>query len=482
MMDITDNPPRVRFAPSPTGNLHIGSARTALFNWLFAKKNRGTFILRIEDTDVERSTKEFEEKILEDLNWLGLDFDEGPSKGEFGPYHQSARLDIYRQKAEELVNEEKAYYCYCSVEELQMEKKKALIEGLPSRYSGRCQKLTAKEKQQLEAEGRKAAIRFAVGEGELAVEDMIYDKVHFNLDEISDFIILRPDGSPTFHLAVVVDDILMQISHVIRGEDHLSNTPKHILLFNALGYKVPKFAHLPIILGSDRAKLSKRHGATAIFDYRDGGYLSKALFNYLAFLSFRPPGEEEVYDPDELVESFDLSRVSKNNPIFDLDKLKWLNGQHIRKLADNDLAELINPYLKDAGMNTGEERLNLIAGAIKENLVTLNEAADYAEVFFQDEVSYSKDIQDYLKEEACQKAISSFQKLYAEKTPQNFDQAKDLIHEHSATLKPLGIKGKNAFMPIRLALTGSYSGPELFYLITILEQAKVTNRLQRAEG
>ena len=477
-----DSSIRVRFAPSPTGNLHIGSARTALFNWLFAKKNGGTFIVRIEDTDVERSTKEFEEKILEDLKWLGLDYDEGPGKGEFGPYHQSARLNLYRQKAEELVKAEKAYYCYCSVEELQMEKKKALIEGRPPRYSGRCQKLTTKEKHQLEAGGRKAAIRFAIGAGELAIEDLIYEKVRFDLDEISDFIILRPDGSPTFHLAVVVDDSLMQISHVIRGEDHLSNTPKHILLFNALGYEVPKFAHLPIILGPDKAKLSKRHEATAIFDYREAGYLSKALFNYLAFLSFRPPGEEEVFDPGELVESFDLSRVSKNNPIFDLAKLKWLNGQHIRRLADAELAELINPYLKGAGMVADKQQLTSIASAIKEDLVTLNEAGDYSSVFFQEDVSYSKDIEDYLKEEACQKAIANFKRLYTEKTPQNFDEAKELIHEHGATMKPLGIKGKNAFMPLRLALTGSYSGPELYYLITILEQDKIIKRLSRAEG
>lgn len=488
----TNNAIRVRFAPSPTGYLHIGSARTALFNWLFAKKNKGTFVLRIEDTDIERSTKEYEQAIIEDLKWLGLDYDEGPC-------YQSQRFDLYHQKALDLVKEDKAYYCYCSPEELQVEKKKALLEGQPPRYSERCRKITKKEVSQFEAEGRKPAIRFKVEEGFLSINDLIYGKVDFSLDEIADFIILRADGRPTFHLAVVVDDSQMEISHVIRGEDHLSNTTKHVLLFKALGYKAPKFAHIPIILGPDKAKLSKRHGATAVFEYRKEGFLSPAMVNYLSLLSWSPPGEQpdfaavpagrqeatpgkEVFAPDELIQLFDLSRVSKSPAIFDLDKLKWLNGQHIRSLSSEALANLIKPYLENESMSTDQKHLILITAAIKDDLITLKEASDYAAVFFEKEVSYPTDVQKYLKEDIAKQAVSNLKMLFSQKAPANFDEAKLLLQEHSVKLKPLGIKGKNAFMPIRLALTGAYSGPELFYLITILDSQEILKRLTKALG
>lgn len=462
---------RVRFAPSPTGHLHIGSARTALFNWLFARNQKGAFILRVEDTDIARSTKEFEQSILSDLGWLGLDYDE--------LFHQSQRFDLYRQKAHQLLKENKAYYCYCTPEELQIEKKKAMIEGRPARYSGRCKKISSDEAKELEAQGRKPAIRFGVKGQEFTVNDLIYAGINFDLTGISDFIILRPDGSPTFHLAVVVDDGEMQISHVIRGEDHLSNTPKHILLFQALGYETPRFAHIPIILGPDKSKLSKRHGATAIADYRKQGFLSQAMVNYLSLLSWSPPTEQEIYSPSQLTQLFSLERVSKSPAIFDIDKLKWLNGQHIRMLTAQELASLIEPYLAEKNMKTSRGQLVLIAAAIKEDLVTLSEAADYAAVFFQ-EVKYPADVTQYLKEDFANKAVANFKNIFSQQPPKSFEEAKNLIKIHSTNMKPLGIKGKNAFMPLRLALTGSYSGPELYFLVTILEKDKVIERFNKA--
>ncbi len=477
---MTSNGVRVRFAPSPTGHLHIGSARTALFNWLFAKSQKGVFALRIEDTDIARSTKEFEQSILKDLNWLGLDFDEGPDQGNFGPYHQSERFDIYRKKAEGLIEQNKAYYCFCTEEELQTEKKKALVDNKPPRYSGRCKKLSPDETEILIAEGRKPAVRFSVESGVLEVNDLIYKDVSFDLNEISDFIILRTDKSPTFHLAVVVDDGEMQISHVIRGEDHLSNTPKHILLFKAMGYKVPEFAHIPIILGKDRSKLSKRHGATSIAEYRKQGFLPQAMINYLSLLSWSPKDEQDVLDPKQIIEQFELQRVSKSPAIFDSDKLKWLNGQHIRKLPASDVAKNIKPYLETKNMSTTDAHLDQIADAIQEDLVTLDEAPDYAAVFFEKEVDYDAEAKSYLKEDFAKKAVESLKNIFSAKPPNNFDDAREMLKEHSSRLKPEGIKGKNAFMPVRLALTGRQSGTEIYYLLTIIDDSQIVERLDKA--
>ncbi len=471
---------RVRFAPSPTGHLHIGSARTALFNWLFARHQDGTFIVRIEDTDTARSTKEFEQSILDDLRWLGLDYNEGPGKGDLGPYYQSKRFDIYRQKTKQLIDRGKAYYCYCSAEDLQADKKRALIENRPSRYSGKCKELSSEEKKRLEDEGRKPAVRFEVKPGFIDVNDIIYEKVSFDLNEISDFIIQRPDGSPTFHLAVVVDDGEMQVTHIVRGEDHLSNTPKHILIFEALEYKVPDFAHIPIILGKDRSKLSKRHGATSIGEYRKQGFLPTAMLNYLSMLSWSPAGEQEVLEPAQIIEQFELDSVSKSPAVFDLDKLKWLNGQHIRKLSTADLAAAIKPYLEAKDMKTSHEHLLQVAEAIQEDLVTLDEAPDYASIFFEEKIDYSREVASYLKEDFAKKAVENLKNIYNDKPPKSFDDARGILKEHSSELKPQGIKGKNAFMPIRLALTGEHSGAEIYYLLAIFEDSQVVERLDKA--
>ena len=324
---------RVRIAPSPTGPLHIGTARTALFNYLFARRNGGTFILRLEDTDAARSTIEYERDILDGLHWLGFEWDEGPevaglpARGPYGPYRQMQRLNSYREAAERLLREDKAYYCYCTPEELAADRLAQEAAHQPPHYVGRCAHLTSAERRAREAEGRKPVIRFRVGEGVVEFDDIV--RGHIAIDKSAlggDLVIVRSDGTPLYHFTVVVDDAAMAITHVIRGEDHLSNTPKHILLFEALGAELPKFAHLPLILNRDRTKMSKRKSQTAIDDYREEGFIREALVNHLALLGWSSGSEEEVFSLEELVERFDLERVHAGGAIFDRERLEWLNG------------------------------------------------------------------------------------------------------------------------------------------------------------
>jgi nondiscriminating glutamyl-tRNA synthetase len=350
---------RVRIAPSPTGPLHIGTARTALFNYLHARHTGGTFILRLEDTDVARSSLAYEKDILDGLHWLGLRWDEGPevageaARGPHAPYRQMERLPLYAAAAARLLAEDKAYPCYCTPEELDAERKR--LEGLklPPRYSGRCATLTAAERAAFEAEGRRGALRFRVGEGTVVIDDIVRGRVEIDVANLGgDFVIVRADGTPLYHFVVVVDDAAMEITKVIRGEDHLSNTPKHVLLFRALGHEPPAFAHLPLILNPDRTKMSKRKSQTAIDDYRAEGFIPEALVNYLALLGWSTGSEEEVLSLDELVERFDIGEVNKAGAVFDRERLEWLNGQWIRRLTPEDLVERLRPFLEaelDAG-------------------------------------------------------------------------------------------------------------------------------------
>jgi nondiscriminating glutamyl-tRNA synthetase len=344
---------RVRIAPSPTGPLHIGTARTALFNFLHARHTGGTFILRLEDTDVARSSLAFEKDILDGLHWLGLRWDEGPevageaARGPFGPYRQMERLPRYAEAAERLKAADRAYPCYCTPEELDAERKRLEAARLPPRYSGRCAHLTPDQRATFEAEGRRPALRFRVGEGTVVIDDIVRGRVEIDVDNLGgDFVIVRADGTPLYHFTVVVDDAAMQITHVIRGEDHLSNTPKHILLFRALGHEPPAFAHLPLILNPDRTKMSKRKSQTAIDDYRAEGFIPEALVNYLALLGWSTGTEEEVLSLDELVKRFDLGQVNKAGAVFDRERLEWLNGQWIRRLEADDLIERLRPFLE----------------------------------------------------------------------------------------------------------------------------------------
>jgi glutamyl-tRNA synthetase len=470
---------RVRFAPSPTGYLHIGNVRTALFNWLFARHNKGDFILRIEDTDFERSTKQYEKGVLQDLSWLGLDWDEGPDiGGDYGPYRQSERLNIYSNYAHKLLKEGKAYYCFCSPEELQAERTKALKEGRPPRYSGKCQKLSQNKVEQLLQANQPAALRFKVNEGTVAFTDLVRGEITFDSKEIGDFIILRSDGIPPYNFAVVIDDNLMHINHVIRGEDHISNTPKQILIYHALGFPLPHFAHLSMILGKDRSPLSKRHGVTSLSQFRDEGFLPEAMRNYLALLGWSSPDEEEILSTEKIINEFSLSRVAKSAAVFDIDKFKWLNGYYIRKMPINELVSQAIPYLRAAKYidrepdeNTKHVLADMI-NAVKEHISTLSELPDELKIFFHFDAKQAVQLAEIKKMFKQERALEVIEKVFSaiETEEQvSFNFFKEIAYSVG---KETDCKGPELYHPIRAALTGKLSGPELNKVIPILEKAK----------
>src|SRR5512139_1119320 len=342
---------RVRFAPAPTGLLHIGNARTALFNFLFAKRHQGTFVLRIEDTDLEISTDSSIDRIIKDLKWLGIFWEEGPDRdGPIGPYRQSQRISIYREFADRLTQEGKSYKCFCSEERLEKLRKEQLSKGKMPRYDGRCRSLSEEEIAKMESSGLRAVLRFHVKEGPILFDDLIHGRMNFDSAGIGDFIIVRSDGMAAYNFACVVDDHMMGITHVIRGEDHLSNTPRQILLYQALSWQPPTFAHHPLILGPDRSPLSKRHGATAVSQYREEGFLPEALQNYLVLLGWTPPSGQETLPLDRMVEEFSIQDISRNAPIYNRKKLEWLNSFYIRGKEEGQLLELLLPYLQKAGI------------------------------------------------------------------------------------------------------------------------------------
>src|SRR3954463_13482907 len=347
----SDAPVRVRFAPSPTGHLHVGNARTALFNWLFARQQGGTMVLRIEDTDVDRSQARFEDQLIADLTWLGLDWDEGPDVGGgYGPYRQSDRLEIYRAHAERLLYKKKAYLCFCTEEELQKDRERATAEHRQPIYSGKCRTLDPAESQRRRVSGEACAIRLRIPEHPIRFHDIVRGAVEFSNEVVSDPIILRSSGMPVYNYVVVIDDALMKITHVIRGDDHLSNTPKQVALYEALGWPVPEFAHLSTILGADRERLSKRHGATSIANFRDMGVLPEALDNYLALLGWAPSGgTREIFSMPELVKEFSLQRLTPSSAVFDMEKLYWLNRHYIKESPRDPILQLSMPVFQRAG-------------------------------------------------------------------------------------------------------------------------------------
>ncbi len=476
---------RVRFAPSPTGYLHVGGARTALFNWLFARHNRGAFILRIEDTDRERSADKYEKAIIEDLRYLGLDWDEGMEVGgRYGPYRQSQRLDLYKEYACRLLKEKKAYYCYCIEEELEAKRKEALRQGRTPRYDGKCRNLTEEQKRKYEKEGRRPTVRFKVPKKRVVVSDLVRGEVTFEADALGDFIILRSDGVAAFNFANIIDDMSMKITHVIRGEDHLSNTPRQILLYQALGAKLPKFAHISMILGPDRTRLSKRHGATAIREYRRKGYLPEALVNYLSLLGWYPPDGEEIKSTKELIKEFSLDHVSKSSAIFDNQKLNWMNGRYIRKASLKRIRNLAIPYLREAGYLKGriipakKRWLLKVIEATRTHLDYLDQVPKETEVFFNKEIKISKKGKETLKKESSKKVLFALKnrlKKIKEITDRNFKTLmKDLEKE-------IGFRGKNLYLPIRVALTGQNKGPELYLILPILGKRECLKRLSKVQ-
>jgi nondiscriminating glutamyl-tRNA synthetase len=468
---------RVRFAPSPTGLLHVGNARTALFNFLFARKMGGTFILRLEDTDVGRSTAEAEQATLEDLCWLALDWGEGPGRpGSHGPYRQSERLEIYRRYASELLEKGNAYRCYCTSEELEEKRKRSLAKGVPPKYDGHCRYLKPEEERSLAAAGRPVSLRFRVEARSVEFEDLVKGRVAFDGQGIGDFIILRSDGVASYNFAAVVDDGLMEISHVIRGEDHLTNTARQLILYRALGLPPPDFAHLPMILGPDRAPLSKRHGATAVAHFREEGYLPESLVNYLALLGWSPEDRQEILSLEQLAKMFSLGRVSRSSAVFDLEKLKWVNRAHMKGLPRQRALELSRPFLYKSGITIEGKNAAWLGAALEAvwgEIDTLSQLADRLKIFFDEGWIMEPESERLLAKEENRKVVQGLKeelRAVEEITPENY---KRII---SSLGKRLGVSGKSLYMPLRAALTGKTRGPELDKVFILLGKEKALQR------
>ena len=485
---------RVRIAPSPTGPLHIGTARTALFNYLYARHTGGTFVLRLEDTDQARSSIAYEKDILDGLHWLGLDWDEGPevagegARGPHAPYRQMERLPTYAAAAERLLAADMAYPCYCSPEELDADRKAQEAARLAPRYVGRCAALTADERAARQAEGRRGALRFRVGTGLVAFDDIVRGRVEFDVANLGgDFVIVRGDGSPLYHFTVVVDDAAMEISHVIRGEDHLSNTPKHILLFRALGYPEPRFAHLPLILNPDRTKMSKRKSQTAISDYIDDGFIREALVNYLALLGWATGTEEEVLSMSEIVERFDLDAVHKGGAVFDRERLEWLNGQWIRRLEPDDLIERLRPFLEAEHVAgridwiPSDDELRALLPVVQERLPTLGAIGDLAGFLWVKSVPIDPALLVPKRWDAAtaRDGLAAARSTIAAVGEVTFE-ADELEPALRALAEARGWKAGDLFMAIRVAVTGRTATPPLFDTIVALGRQRTLERLDRA--
>lgn len=477
---------RVRFAPSPTGPFHIGGARSALFNWLLAKKYDGKFVMRIEDTDLERSTKESEENIKAALGWLGIDWNEGADVGgPYGPYRQTERLDTYQKYTEQLLEEGKAYHCYCTEAELEAERQVQQEKGETPRYGGRCRHLTSEEVAKFKEEGRKPTVRFHVIENkQIVFKDMVRDTISFDSNGVGDFVIVKSDGIPVYNYAVVIDDALMHITHVIRGEEHLSNTPRQVVLYEALGFATPQFGHISLILAKDRSKMSKRHGATSVDQYRKLGYLPEAIVNYLALLGWSPVGEQEFFTTDELIEQFSMDRVAKSPAVFDLDKLNYISAHYIKKATPEVVTELAVPHLKEAGY-IGEELsaeehkwLVAVVGLLQEYISHGAEIVQHADIFFNDNIEFeNEEAAEILRDEDIPAVMDSFcEKLQALEVVDS-PAVKAIL---KGITKELKLGGKKVFMPLRVVLTGKMHGPDLDKIIAILGRDRILARLKKS--
>jgi glutamyl-tRNA synthetase len=485
---------RVRIAPSPTGPLHIGTARTALFNYLHARHVGGTFVLRLEDTDQARSSIAYEKDILDGLHWLGLDWDEGPevagdgARGGFAPYRQMQRLPIYAEAARQLLARDRAYPCYCTPEELEADRKAQEAAKLPPKYVGRCATLTAEERSELEAAGRRGALRFRVGQGVVAFDDIVRGHVEIDVANLGgDFVIVRADGNPLYHFTVVVDDAAMEISHVIRGEDHLSNTPKHILLFRALGHDVPQFAHLPLILNPDRTKMSKRKSQTAVSDYIAEGFIREAIVNYLALLGWATGTEEEVLSLEEIVERFDIHAVHKGGAVFDRERLEWMNGQWIRRLEPNELIDRLRPFV-EAELAAGriewmpsDDELRSLLPVVQDRLPTLGAIGDLVGFLWVGEVSLDAVTLVPKRWDAptTREGLAAAREVIADTGAVAFE-ADELEPPLRALAETRGWKAGDLFMAIRVAVTGRTATPPLFDTLVALGRDRALSRIDRA--
>lgn len=474
---------RVRFAPSPTGSLHVGSARTALYNYLYARHHGGTMVLRIEDTDLKRSTIEHDTSIISDLAWLGLQAEEGPDMGgPFAPYRQSERVHLYEAGVQQLLADGWAYPCFCPQELLDERKEQQLARGEMPKYDRCCAALAAGEVGSRLAAGEQAAIRFRVPDGQVAFDDLIHGPITFSSDVIGDFIVKRTDGGFSYNFAVVVDDAGMEITHVIRGEDHITNTARQMMLFSALGRPAPRYAHHSLILALDGSKLSKRHGATSIGDFKGLGYLSAAMVNYLALLSWHPGDERERFSLAELVEEFDMDRLSKSPAIFDIQKLNWLNGLYIRDLGTTELYDLVEPYLAAADIELAPVQREVVVEAVQPKLVVLGDAPQCAAVFVEEADLATCPCAEALlapgADQLFELARAALSRLPAEYLPSG--EAREVLRQLAESAKERGIKGKSIYQPLRVALSGRDEGPELYYLVGGLGKSTILTRLEAA--
>jgi len=502
---------RTRFAPSPTGFLHIGGVRTALFNYLFAKKNKGVFILRIEDTDKERSKPEFEKNILDSLNWLGLEWDEGP-------YRQSERIDVYRKYLVKLLEENKAYYCFCSPEELETQRQEQASRGVAPKYSGKCSALSKKEVEERLKEKKPCVIRFRVPHKIVEINDLIRGKVAFDTGLLGDIVIAKDLDTPIFHFSNVVDDFEMKISHVIRGEEHLPNTPRHILLQEALGFSTPQYAHIPLILAPDRSKLSKRHGAVSAEEYKKDGYLAEAIINFLAFLGWNPGDEREIYSLAGLIKDFSIEKVQKSAAVFNIKKLDFLNGFYIRQKPIDKLTEMCIPYLieknlikpasetkeeksnlteffgkefvvVETGEKIGFDRLKRIISLYQERLKRLSEISELTDLFFKKDLQYDKNLLIWKKmgDREVMLVISRLTEVLTKIKDKDFTAEKIekiLLAEAEKTGKEINMPGDRGHLlwPLRAALSGKQYSAGPFDIAEILGKEKTLERLNSAKN
>lgn len=482
---------RVRFAPSPTGYVHIGSLRTALYNYLFAKQNDGQYILRIEDTDQSRYVDDAVENMLDILKWTGVEHDEGviikdgviSQKGEKGPYIQSQRLEIYKQYINELLDKGQAYFCFCSKERLDQVRAQQMANGETPRYDGHCRELNLEEARKRAENGEPHVIRLKLPKDtEITFDDEVRGQVTVNTNDLDDQVLVKTDGFPTYHFAVVVDDHLMGITHVIRGEEWVISTPKHVYLYQAFGWDVPQFVHLPNILNSEKKKLSKRHGDVAAADFRRKGYLPEGLINYLALVGWSPEDEKELFDMEELIQQFSLKRVSKSGGVFDTDKLNWVNSHYIKEYDLDQLTQLSVPYLKEAGFITDEyaeknpDVLKDIMQLIKERISSLQEIKEEATIFFNENIQIDDEgAKEVLKLEHIHDLMNIFEKKVKEVDTIDENFGKIVFKQIQ---KEYGYKGKNLYMPIRVMVTGEVHGPDMGLILKVLGKERILKRIE----
>ncbi len=482
---------RVRFAPSPTGPLHVGGSRTALFNYLFAKKNNGKFILRIEDTDVQRSEQKWTYEIIDELKWLGVEWDEGPDiDGKFGPYKQSQRIDIYEKYLKKILEENKAYYCFCTEEELESKRQEQMSRGAAPKYDGACAHLPPEVVQKKSAEGKPSVIRFRVENKKVKFDDLIRGNVEFDAGLLGDVVIAKNLNVPLYHFAVVVDDFLMQISHVIRGEEHLPNTPRQILLQEALSFYTPEYAHLPLMLNTDRSKLSKRQGNAALADYHNQGYLSEALVNFMVLLGWNPGTEKEIFSLSQLKKEFSIEKVQKAGAVFNIQRLDFLNGLYIREKPIEKLTELCSPYLKKAGLlvfgQVPQNTLQKIIEVSRTRMKKLSDISELSDFFFKDKLSFDKNLLKWQKmgESDIKESLEFSGKILSEIKKwelKNLETELFLASEKFNLKKGYPEKNKGYLLwPLRAALSGKKFSPSPFEIADILGREKTLKRIINA--